>query len=654
MAEVQEYKDLNELFCSVELGSFRELVEKAIDKAKDVLGKALDELDLLKETDKIAAGSFVYSKIIPLIVRLPDGPKQVMTKQISDRIKPLGITVWDLKKALGLVKPGAQEEPETVIEILDKTPNLISQPLAMIGDKVYAVTQVWVNEKTNEISIKEERKYIVSSEGEIYPISVAEKRFNVIVTLKEFPLPSHILSGKALNAFQRGYRADIASAFDRISEIYNRFIDFKLSYGSQEQMSRLCACTSLMTWYRLAIQALPYIWFNGEGGSGKSQAGEIWADTSFLGEMITDNSSVAAVRDSAGMGSSLMFDDAENITNPKDASKNDLKTLFLSGYRNGSFVKIKEKGSDDRFNSIVISTYCPKAFTAISIPGGAFGTRVIIVPLLKSIDTSRTNKDPGNIDLWLCNKEELRDDLWLCALQHLPEARSINNELGNEPELSGRDYERWRPVLMIARLLDRHGKTGIEAEIRDVMRLYYKDSSSTVTQDEKIPLIIEQIEKLFEDKPDNCEEIDFYAKLFTTELSVAAKEAGILTGEMSYSPRSIGKILNSLRLPNTHTKKGAHYHVTRKHVDYLRSAYIEKKLISDEPVIEGILTSPCHQSHNDEDISQHLQTSQCDHPNVTCTNPSTVTLLSLEPSEDDNGALPKVIPLLPAEEGCPF
>lgn len=649
-----ECKDLNELYCTKGEEEFRQVLQSIIDEAEDVLDKALKEYESTVEKDPRRAGKFIYDEIVPLLGKLPPGEKEATVTLISKKTKAVGIGLRELKKAVGSQELDGQEGEPPKVEILETVPDLIDQPLALIRDKVYAVTQVWVSEKIDEQITKLERRFVVSSDGEVVPLNEAEKKFNVTITLKDLPIPSLLLSGKVLNAFREGYRPGIVQVFDNIVAFYDRFIDFSWSYGSQEQMSKLSACLSMMTWFRLGTETLPYAWPNGPGGSGKTQWGLIWARTSFLGQCILDMSSFASIRNDAGMGASLMFDDAENLTDPRDRSKNDIRTLFLSGYRKGSSIKIQEKNGNDKWASLIINTYCPKAFTAIKIPSGALATRVIVIPLIKSIDKEKTKGDPTNPILCPFDWETLKDDLWLSALLYLPEAQSINNELNSETELTGRDFERWKPILMVARLLEQQGKVGLEEEIREIMALYFKDEASDITSDEKIPLIVEELEKLFDNKPLSEKEVKFSVSEFTTGLTLRAREAGILPDDKSYSPKLIGKLLQSLRTKDERTKKGRYRRVTRDIVTYLKKVFLENKFLK-----EGVSTSDNsrHQDGEPRSINRnedsHLMSSHeilmspsnsC-HPETELGNPTSEFSDPPEEPERDMGELPDEFPL---------
>ena len=50
-------------------------------------------------------------------------------------------------------------------------------------------------------------------------------------------------------------------------------------------------------------------------------------------------------------------------------------------------------------------------------------------------------------------------------------------ELDNETELTGREFEPWRPILAVARLFERYGVDGLENRMRQAMRAYQEEKN---------------------------------------------------------------------------------------------------------------------------------------------------------------------------------
>ena len=189
-------------------------------------------------------------------------------------------------------------------------------------------------------------------------------------------------------------------------------------------MCEFSACASLMTWFAPAFTVLGYVWPTGDKGAGKTKWGTIWAMTSYLGEVFLSSGTFAAVRDLAHYGAALMFDDAENIADPKRCDPNK-RELLLAGNRRGAAIPIKEPTPEGGWTTRWVNAFCPRAFTAIRTPDPVLASRAIAIPLVRTGNEEKANRDPADASSWPCDLRQLRDDLWATALALLPEAERI-------------------------------------------------------------------------------------------------------------------------------------------------------------------------------------------------------------------------------------
>jgi hypothetical protein len=173
------------------------------------------------------------------------------------------------------------------------------------------------------------------------------------------------------------------------------------------------------------------------------------------------------------MGATILFDDAEALANPK--ADPDKQALVLAGNRKGVSIPVKEAGPDGRWHIRWLNAYCPRGFTALRLPFPALQSRSIVIPLIASADPTRTNLDPENPEDWPIDQRELRDDLWMMALSLKREASAMWTEMSEEMSVVGRDWERWRALIAVARMIERHGVEGLERNVRHVMALYHEE-----------------------------------------------------------------------------------------------------------------------------------------------------------------------------------
>ena len=285
--------------------------------------------------------------------------------------------------------------------------------------------------------------------------------------------PDRLLwSAAGVTAYLHKHRPDPAEVFGRVVSVYNHFLDFSRSLDEQTQMCRLSACLSFMTWFADAFTVLPYPWPNSPApGSGKTKWGHCWTCTSYLGYLTSANGSFAALRDLADMGASLLLDDAEILADPRKADP-DKQMLILAGNRKGVSIPVKEQGPDGRWHTRWLNAYCPRGFTSLRLPFRALQSRSIVLPLVASADAERANRDPQNAEDWPVDQSQLRADLWALGLLLQREAADMWNNMSAETSVVGRDWERWRAVMTVARLFEHHGVARLMSDMMKIMSTY--------------------------------------------------------------------------------------------------------------------------------------------------------------------------------------
>jgi len=416
-----------------------------------------------------------------------------------------GHTVEELEALVEAPRPELKAAAPTV-ELLEAPPEAMRRPMALVGGKGYLATSLWVKEthtemldkRTGEVVRLEEpvvktgpRLFVLSDDGQVYGAGgdhpLEELGFEV--DLPDLPRNGALLSTAGVRRYRAGERPEAADVVARVARVYDRYIDFTSSLGDQATMCRFMACLSLSTYFLPAWSVVGYPWLTGEKGSGKTQAGMVWALTSYLGAMVLSSGSFAALRDLAEAGAALCYDDAEVLSDPRKCDP-DKRELALAGYRRGSQVPLKEKDPDgDRWVTRWVNAFAPRAFTAIASPDNVLASRCIVVPLVRTADPRRANADPGNTDRWPVDRRALIDDSWALALALLVEAETVWDELERDVAYTGRDFEPWRAVVATARLLDRHGAQGLEEDVRAVMRRYFAERADILGDDWTVAVV---------------------------------------------------------------------------------------------------------------------------------------------------------------------
>jgi len=393
-----------------------------------------------------------------------------------------GHTVDDLEDLVEGPRPELKVAPP-VIELLDTAPLAIHRPLCLVDGKAYAAVYPYIKRTVTEkvvsntvLRLKEPEEvkgqtlHIIRNDGVIFgdfgrPLSTLEVDIHLA---EEQQAKDSAWSTPGFKSFLDGNRPDPQDVFNRVKSVIARFIDFDRSLADQETMTEMLACFAISTWFLDAFSVAPYIWANGERGSGKTSLLLILTRLSYMGTSLSPSGSFAALRDLADCGATLGLDDAEDLTDPKKSDP-DKRAILLSGNRRGITVPLKEPNpSGQGWKTREVNCYCPRIFSTIQKPDATLSSRAIIIPVVRTAERSKGNADPLDDMQWTCDRQKLIDDLWAMALTYLPEMPAFDKLIGDKSKLIGRDLQPWRAILAISAWLDSLGVSNLWSKIESL------------------------------------------------------------------------------------------------------------------------------------------------------------------------------------------
>jgi hypothetical protein len=400
-----------------------------------------------------------------------------------------GHTLEQLEDLVEGPRPEIKAAPP-IIELLDSAPLSIRRPLCLVDGKAFAAIWPYVLTRTTQKliggqvvqlkepeEIREQSLHIVRNDGAIFgPIERPFSSLGVDVLLQEPPSARDSMwSTPGVKAYIKGYRPEPKDVFDRVKSVIARFIDFDRSLADQETMAEMLACFSIATWFLDAFSVAPYIWANGERGSGKTSLLLILVRLSYLGSSLSPSGSFAALRDLADYGATLGLDDAEDLTDPKKSDP-DKRAILLSGNRKGITVPLKEPNPTGQgWKTREVNCYCPRIFSTIQRPDPTLSSRALIIPVVRTAQRSKGNADPLDDVQWPCDRQKLIDDLWAMALAYLPGMPAFDKLIGEKSKLIGRDLQPWRAILAIAAWLDSMGVSSLWGKIEKLAAGTYQE-----------------------------------------------------------------------------------------------------------------------------------------------------------------------------------
>lgn len=480
-----------------------------------------------------------------------------------------------------------------IVKILDKEPLSIKRPLSLVDGQAYAATwlpievteQKIVGSEDDDKEPKADYKhelFIIRGDGKIFSeqlgINITPMRYlGAKVELPEQLKPTKMWSSVGVKNYLKGYRPDPVVLFEQVVDVIDQFIDFDHSFTNQREMAEFIACYILATWFLDAFNVIGYLWPTGGRGSGKTQLLSVITEIAYLGELILNGGSYAALRDLADYGATLAFDDAENLSNPKFMDL-DKRALLLAGNRRGNTVTLKELKGKKWVNRYV-HTFCARLFSAIRTPDPVLSSRTIIVPLIRTPDRDRANSDPLEYDLWPHDRRKMQDDLWALGLAHLPELPAYERAVNQKSRLRGRSLEPWRAVLAVAMWLDDNGVKGISKRMEQLAWNYNQEEQASLQSGDlnilTIRALIACAISANNAKSANNNEWFFPTSQVTDAVIEIIESEEIDINSNGITSKKVGKILSQLRLepkrPSGEKPRG--WVITRNELERLCRSY---------------------------------------------------------------------------------
>ncbi|MBI9050393.1 MAG: DUF3854 domain-containing protein [Anaerolineaceae bacterium] len=480
-----------------------------------------------------------------------------------------------------------------IIELLDEPTPTITRPLCLIDNYAYAAA--WIplkitrkqslDEKGHVVELPEpqvEEKlvlHILRNDGQIFGefqdghIKSYEK-LGVNINLPEIIPLEKRWTTKGIQKFLFGHHPNPLQTFLKITEIVDTFLDFENSLADQQSMCELLACYIMATYLLDAFTVIGYLWANGIAGSGKTNLLIIVSMLAYLGQLIQAGGSFASLRDLSDYGATLAFDDSENISDPK-LTNPDKRTLLLAGNRKGPAVSLKEPDGQRSWKTRYVNAFCPRLFSAISIPEPVLSSRSIIIPLIRTTNREKANYDPHNNAKWPHDRKSVQDDLWAIGLLYLPHLHQYQEYVAENARLKGRPLEPWIAILTIAAWLDamdvkriflrgtigENGKTqfsGLYGRLEEISWRYQQKVSEEIQTGDLTYLVMSGVCQLISESSDICDTCDgsdiinhkwqILTKKITEAVQSYAKIKEADIDIHTINPYRVGKILGQLRL----------------------------------------------------------------------------------------------------------
>jgi hypothetical protein len=218
----------------------------------------------------------------------------------------------------------------------------------------------------------------------------------------------------------------------------------------------MLACWSLLTYLSPGLAAVPYVSVSGPMGSGKSRILELLQQVVFRPMFTSSTSEAVIFRSLHAFGHTALLDEAERLRDPEMQG---VLTDLLAGYKRGGCASRCDLDANGQYVPKYFSVFGCKAFAAINEVPPTLASRCIAVPMFRSPKGSKKPRlrIEDDAELW----QRLRDALHILAMEHGSEWLALPTRQDVVPEMSGRNFEIWQPLLGLAAWFEDHGARGL-------------------------------------------------------------------------------------------------------------------------------------------------------------------------------------------------
>lgn len=293
--------------------------------------------------------------------------------------------------------------------------------------------------------------YTVTSKREIFPCTpeaFADRKLSIL----RLPLldTSRWSQAKLLDYLDGKESISLGDLFNFLSEmVLKAYVDLP--------DPRFYDCITLWiiaTYFYRIFHAFPYLHLYGEFHSGKTKVLQIAVLLSFNGEMLTSTTAAALVRLIHFNGATCGIDEAEKLENDRDEAAATLLEILRCGYKKGATVPRCESDGESSFKVVRYDPYSPKVIAGTKPLESALSSRCIQVLLLRSKNHQVANRE---VNIGATDWSDYRSLLYAASLSSSKDVHTALQET-EFAEVIGRDAEIWRPLLVVAKVVDPSGE----------------------------------------------------------------------------------------------------------------------------------------------------------------------------------------------------
>lgn len=234
-------------------------------------------------------------------------------------------------------------------------------------------------------------------------------------------------------------KVPISEAFSAAREKLTRFLEF-----SNDDVYDFLAVWIIGTWFFVLFNAFSYLYVGGLKRCGKTKLLTVLYCLCFNAVPSSNISTSSLFRSIEAWRCTLLLDETEKLRNPERSE--DLRSALLSGYKRGMPVIRTHK---EALVPETFDVYSPKAIANIRGLDDVLEDRCVTIIMQRGANKAILDREPDITNLeW----QNTRDLLYASALSSWRVVRDAYQSL-TDPDITGRDFELWRPILALAKVI---------------------------------------------------------------------------------------------------------------------------------------------------------------------------------------------------------
>ena len=334
------------------------------------------------------------------------------------------------------------------------------------------------------------RNFTITSEGEIFECMPGEfRQRDLFAKIPDSDIESP-WTAQSVKQFIDG-NADINPAvlFQKTMDVFDHYMDF----GEVKGASAFCALYNILTYFFVLFDAVPYLKLSGMKGAAKTKLCELFLQMGFnplMAVALTSAILYRTIQDTRGV---MIIDEGESLQF-NDDQRADMIAILNSGWRaNGSVPRMNMEGKRKKREHF--STYGPKIIGAINAVIDTLSDRGYELLLLKTLDKEKANRSVKIGDKSL---SAIRDSHYILLMTYWQEVRQILETIENKDGLLGREWDKAKPLIVLAEFIDRYmpeGEKNVRRELTEFIREQSRDRQED-TSDSFEALILEELETM--------------------------------------------------------------------------------------------------------------------------------------------------------------